>query len=202
MREFSVVARDYLQTVTPRVRHLVMKSAFFMDKAHHTELVEQLIRELMSMPAEKWNGKKVLLTGIMSGSSDYLALMEENNLAVVADDLAQEGRQYRVDVPAGSDALERLARRWSLMSGCPLLIDPDKPRRFMLVDMARESGADGVIACMMKFCDPEEFDYPFYKKTLDEAGIPLLHLEVDINGSTLEQARTRIQSFAEMLAVR
>jgi benzoyl-CoA reductase/2-hydroxyglutaryl-CoA dehydratase subunit BcrC/BadD/HgdB len=41
-----------------------------------------------------------------------------------------------------------------------------------------------------------------HQKILDEAGIPLLHLENDVNGQTLEQARTRIQSFAEMLAAK
>jgi benzoyl-CoA reductase/2-hydroxyglutaryl-CoA dehydratase subunit BcrC/BadD/HgdB len=102
--------------------------------------------------------------------------------------------------PDGDDPLERLARRWSLMSGCPLLIDPDKSRRYLLKDLVEESGADGVIACMMKFCEPEEFDYPFYRRTMEEAGIPLLHIEVDVTGQSLEQARTRLQSFAEMMA--
>lgn len=200
MREFTLLARDYPQTITPRVRHLIIKSAYFMDKAEHTKLVNALMTELKTQPAEPWTGKKVVLTGIMAEPDPFLDLFAENGLMVAADDLAQESRQFRVDVPAaGSDPLERLARRWSLMSGCPLLIDPEKPRRFMLVDLAQESGADGVVAGMMKFCDPEEFDYPFYQRTLDEAGIPLLHLEMEPTGKSLEQARTRIQSFAEML---
>ena len=203
LRDFTVVARDYPLTITPRVRHLAIKSGYFMDKAEHTELIKSLMTVLKQQTTEAWQGKKVILTGIMAEPDEFLDLLTENGLTVVADDLAQESRQFRVDVPdEGSDPLDRLARRWSLMNGCPLLIDPEKPRRFMLIDMARESGADGIVACMMKFCEPEEFDYPFYKRTLEEAGIPLLHLEMETTGKSLEQASTRIQSFAEMLDMR
>jgi benzoyl-CoA reductase/2-hydroxyglutaryl-CoA dehydratase subunit BcrC/BadD/HgdB len=51
---------------------------------------------------------------------------------------------------------------------------------------------------MMQFCDPEEMDYPLYRKEFDAAGVPVLHLEVEPRMS-LEQARTRLQSFAEMI---
>lgn len=203
MREFTLLARDYPQTITPQVRHLIIKSGYFMDKAEHRKWVQAIMTELKQLPGEDWSGKRVVLTGIMAEPDAFLELFTENGLTVAADDLAQESRQFRVDVPAeGSDALERLARRWSLMSGCPLLIDPDKPRRHMLVDLTKESGADGVVACMMMFCDPEEFDFPFYKRTLEEAAIPLLYLEMEPTGKSLEQARTRIQSFAEMLDMR
>ena len=69
----------------------------------------------------------------------------------------------------------------------------------MLIDMVKETGADAVVVCMMKFCDPEEFDYPIYKAQLEEAGIPMLYLELDQQIESFEQIRTRIQSFAEMV---
>jgi benzoyl-CoA reductase/2-hydroxyglutaryl-CoA dehydratase subunit BcrC/BadD/HgdB len=54
----------------------------------------------------------------------------------------------------------------------------------------------------MKFCDPEEFDYPIIKEIIEKAGIPLLHIETEQQLDSYEQIRTRIQSFAEMLACR
>ncbi|MGE5422089.1 MAG: 2-hydroxyacyl-CoA dehydratase subunit D [Ignavibacteriales bacterium] len=199
MREFTRIAKDYPVTISPRIRHMVIKSGYFMDKAEHAEYVETLIEQLKTMPAESWNGKKIVLTGIMAEPEGLLDLFAEYRLTVVADDLAQESRQFRVDVPEGSDPLDRLARRWSLMDGCSLLYDPQKERRFLLKDLVQENGADGIIACIMKFCEMEEFDYPIYRKTMEEANIPLLNLEVDLLSQSLEQARTRIQSFAEML---
>jgi len=199
LREFTLIAQDHCATITASIRHMVIKSGYFMDKLEHTLLVKQLIDELKKAPGEKWNGKKVVLTGIMAEPNELLDLFAEYGLAVVADDLAQESRQFRTDIPQGSDPLERLARYWSCMEGCSLLYDPQKNRRFLLKSMVEESKADGVVACIMKFCEMEEFDYPIYKKTLEEAGIPLLYLELDQITPSLEQARTRIQSFAEMM---
>ena len=65
--------------------------------------------------------------------------------------------------------------------------------------MVKETGADAVVVFMMKFCDPEEFDYPVYKAQLEKAGIPVLYLETEQQMDSFEQIRTRVQSFSEML---
>jgi len=200
MREFCSVARRYPATVTPAVRHLVIKSGYFMEKGQHTLLVSELINELHKLPAEEFKGQKVILTGIMAEPDGLLELFSENGITVVGDDLAHESRQFRTDVPAGSDPLLRLAQQWSVIEGCSLAYDPEKKRGDMLIDMVKESDADGVVLCMMKFCDPEEFDYPILTVELEKVRIPLLYLEIDQQMQSLEQARTRIQGFAEMLA--
>lgn len=51
----------------------------------------------------------------------------------------------------------------------------------------------------MRFCDPEEFDYPIYKVEFEEAGLRYTVLDVDLESPSLEQMRTRIQAFSEML---
>ena len=53
--------------------------------------------------------------------------------------------------------------------------------------------------CVMKFCDPEEFDYAVYNTQFDDAGVRHLFIEIDQEAVSFEQARTRIQSFSEML---
>lgn len=199
MRDFCAAARNYPATITPVVRHLVIKSGYFMEKSEHTRLVNDLIAELQKLPADDWKGKKIILTGITAEPDALLEILAENGLTVAADDLAQESRQFRTDVPAGDDPLLRLARQWSLAEGCSLVYDPQKKRGDMLVNMAKETGADGIVLCMMKFCDPEEFDYPILAAQFEEAGIPLLLLEIDQQTQSMERERTRIQSFAEML---
>lgn len=200
MRDFCAVTRKYPATVTPSVRHLVIKSGYFMEKKQHTLLVRRFIEEISKFPPVEWNGKSVILTGITAEPNEFLELLNENGLTVVGDDLAQESRQFRTDVPDGSDPLLRLANQWALIEGCSLAFDPQKKRGQMIVDMARETDADGIILCMMKFCDPEEFDYPILASEFEAAGIPLLYVEIDQQRTTMEQERTRIQSFAEMLS--
>ena len=70
----------------------------------------------------------------------------------------------------------------------------------MLKNLAEKYHADGIVICMMKFCDPDEFDYPIIKKELDEAGVQQLYVEIEQQMDSVEQLRTRIQSFAEILA--
>lgn len=200
MQEFVALAPKYSKTIKPSVRNLVIKSGFFMRKEEHTDLVKKLISKLNKMQVEECTGSKVVLTGISLDSKDILEILEENNITVVADDLAQESRQFRTLVPDGKDALERLARQWSNVEGCSLAYDPDKKRGSMIVDKVKANGADGVVFCMMKFCDPEEYDYPVVKKDIESHDIPTLYIEVDQQTSNNEQVRTRVQAFSEMLS--
>lgn len=202
MREFTKIVRNYPLTITPRQRHMVIKAGYFMDKAKHTLLVKSLISELKSLPPEKSDSIKVILTGIIAEPDSFLDLINQYDLVVVGDDLAHESRQFRTDVPAGGSPLERLARRWAEIQGCSLAYDPAKERSDMLIDMVRETKADGVIVTMMKFCEPEEFDYPILKKEFEKNKIPHLYIELEQQADSMEQLRTRMQGFAEMMSTR
>jgi len=199
MREFSSVANEHLDVVTPVVRHTVMKSAWFFEKAEHTAIVKELTEALKALPAYEFKGKKVVLTGIACEPDKLLELFSEYNMAVVGDDLAQESRQYRTDAPlTGGGAFKRLALQWNLRTGCALIHEDGKPRGPMLVKMCQEAGATGVINSLMKFCDPEEYDQPYFEKDLREAGIPTLTFEIDQQDEGIEQVRTRLQTFSEL----
>ena len=199
MREFDTAANDHLDVITPKVRHVVHKSAFFFEKGEHTALVQEIIAGLKELPAHHWTGNKIILAGILCEPEEVLDILEENQLAVVADDLAQESRQYRTDTPEkGGGALKRLALQWNARYGCSLIHEEGKPRGQMLIDMCREKKADGVISCMMKFCDPEEYDQPYFERDLRKAGYPCLAIEIDPLNTNYEQLLTRVQAFAEL----
>lgn len=202
MREFCEVAVNYPVTISPVVRHTVIKAGYFRDKAEQTAQVKELIAALKKMPAEQFEGHKVVISGILAEPDNLLNLFADYGLAITADDLAHESRQFRTDVPEGSSPMTRLANWWSIFSGCSLAYDPAKVRGAMLIDLVKKYQADAVIISMMKFCEPEEFDYPIIKKELEAAGIPFLYLEIEQQMQSVEQLRTRIQGFAEMLKSR
>ena len=198
-REFSDVAAEYAAVVTPSDRHAVIKARWFMEKSRHTALVKELIAALKAEPAPEFKGKNIIVTGIQVEPYDVLDIFQENGFAIVADDLAQETRNFRQDVPDDDDALMALARAWNEFDGCSLATDANKPKGQMIIDAVKKYGADAVVVCMMKFCDPEEFDYPILLQEFEAAGVKNLYIEVDQESTAFEQVKTRIQTFAEIL---
>ena len=200
MREFAVLAAQYPQVISAVDRHAVFKSRLFIEKSRHTALVKQLMEAVRAAEPQPWTGKKVVVTGILLEPNGLLELFDQLGLAIVADDLAQESRQIRVDVPEGDEApLYRLARVWQKMYGCSVATDIQKQRGPMLLDMVRKTGADAIVVAMMKFCDPEEWDYPIYYKQFEAQGVRNLMIEVDQESTSFEQIHTRLQSLVETL---
>ena len=198
-REFSDVAAEYAAVVTPSDRHAVIKARWFMEKSRHTALVKELIAALKAEPAPEFKGKKIIVTGIQVEPYDVLDIFQENGFAIVADDLAQETRNFRQDVPDDDDALMALARAWNEFDGCSLATDANKPKGQMIIDAVKKYGADAVVVCMMKFCDPEEFDYPILLQEFEAAGVKNLYIEIDQESTAFEQVKPRIQTFADIL---
>lgn len=200
MREFVKVAADYPQVIDAVSRHAVFKARQFMLKEKHTELVKELIAEVKAMPVQSWTGKKVIVAGILLEPNELLDIFNEFGLAIVDDDLAQESRQIRVDVLDGEEGpLYRMAKAWQQMYGCSVATDTKKGRGKMLMNKMTQTGADAVIIAQMKFCDPEEWDYPVMYREFEERGVKNLMIEVDQEVTSFEQVKTRLQSFVEMM---
>src|SRR3712207_7513847 len=66
-----------------------------------------------------------------------------------------------------------------------------RPPRSTLFPYTTLFRSDGAIYALMKFCDPEEYDYPVFKKDLEEAGLP--HLLIEIEQGT-DRKSTRLNS--------
>lgn len=201
MRDISKVLVDY-PSITASQRSDIFKSAYFMLKEDHTKLVNELIEELGKMPKETTSKIKVVTSGILVDNKNLLEIFDANDIQIVADDVAHESRQYRVDAPEEGNALESLAEKFANMGNCSVLYDVDKKRADYVVDLVKEYNAEGVIFVMTKFCDPEEFDYVIIKKACDAEDIMTLQIEVDRQMVNYGQANTAIQTFREMLEVK
>lgn len=200
LQEFVAAAAKHPEIITPSKRSLVLKSAHFMDRKEHTALLTELLAELNKEPEKAWDGKKIVVTGIIADSPSLLQILEENKIAIVEDEVAHESRQFRTLVEEGTgDPLRALAKLLSNIEGCSVLYDVEKKRADMIIDKVKKSDADGVLYLQTKFCDPEEFDYPILKKAFAAAGIKHVMIEVDQQMTNYEQARTSLQTFAEML---
>ena len=89
-REFVKLASDHCDVIDPIMRSAVLKAAWFMDKAEYTEKLEALNAELKALPEAKWNGVKVVTSGIICDNPTLLKIFKDNNVAIAADDVAHE----------------------------------------------------------------------------------------------------------------
>ena len=174
----------------------------FMTKAEYTEKLEALNAELKALPVCDWKGVKIVTSGIICDNPELLKIFDDNNIAIAADDVAHETRAFRVDASEEGDPMMALAQQFADQDYEVLLYDPQssKNRRGEFVaNLVKESGAQGLVLFMQQFCDPEEMEYPYLKKALDEAGIPHIKLGVDQQMRDFGQAATAIQAFADVI---
>ena len=200
MREFTELAAKHPDIITAKKRYLITKAGCYMDKAIYTEKVKEINEGLRGEDATQFNGARVVITGIMCEPIEILDIFEENNVAIVGDDLSLGSRIWRTPVRENvKDVYMKMAYIIHDIEGDTFFFDPDKKKGRMLIDMTKKEKADAVVVLMMKFCDPEEYDYPIYKEELESAGIPMLYIETDQQIDSFEQFRTRVQSFTELL---
>lgn len=201
-REFVKLAGQHPEAISAVERSAVLRSAWFMEPAVHAQKLEELNEELSKLPASNWKGRKVVTSGIICDNPKLLQIFDDNNIAIAADDVAQETRAFRVAASEEGDPMMALAQQFADQDYDVLLYDEhsNKNRRAdYVVQMVKESGAQGLVLFMQQFCDPEEMEYPYLKKALDDAGIPHIKLGVDQQMRDFGQASTAIQAFADVL---
>ncbi|MCD8121987.1 MAG: 2-hydroxyacyl-CoA dehydratase family protein [Clostridiales bacterium] len=203
-RAFVKLAAEHPDVITATSRSNVLKAAWFMPKNVYTVMLKALNEELAALPACDWKGTKIVTSGIICDNPHLLAALEENQIAIVADDVAHESRAFRTDVPEDDDPMMALAKQFAAIDYDVLLYDPAsaKNRRGEFVaNLVKESRAQGLVLFMQQFCDPEEMEYPYLKKALDNAGIPHIKLGIDQQMRDFGQAQTALQAFADVLAM-
>ena len=201
-REFVKLAGQHPEAISAVERSAVLRSAWFMEPAVHAQKLEELNEELSKLPTSNWKGRKVVTSGIICDNPKLLQIFDDNNIAIAADDVAQETRAFRVDASEEGDPMMALAQQFADQDYDVLLYDEysNKNRRAdFVVQLVKESGAQGLVLFMQQFCDPEEMEYPYLKKALDDAGIPHIKLGVDQQMRDFGQASTAIQAFADVL---
>ena len=197
MRRFAAAAAEHTDVITPSARMAVFKSAWFMEKAEHTALVNAVTDELLKLPPCRKNGLRVVLSGVTAGSWALMRILEEEQIDVAADWVYQDSWTYAFDIPAGDDPIERLAAQWISVGACCFAHEDRHTRPEKLLSLARETEADAVLLGVMKFCDPEEYEMPALQAAVREK-LPVLALDIDQNSDNSEQLRTRLQSFKEI----
>jgi benzoyl-CoA reductase/2-hydroxyglutaryl-CoA dehydratase subunit BcrC/BadD/HgdB len=130
------------------------------------------------------------------------SLLEEMGAVIVAEESCM-GSRYLYD-PVGitersmTDMMVGIAARYLMPCVCPSFA-PNEDRLFRLLQMVEEFDIDGIIYHVLKGCVIYDFELIRVENIMKEKNIPVLRVETDYSPEDIEQIRTRVEAFVEML---
>jgi benzoyl-CoA reductase/2-hydroxyglutaryl-CoA dehydratase subunit BcrC/BadD/HgdB len=138
-------------------------------------------------------------SGIALGD-DLIHIIEELNARVTVNDTWTGIYFYneRLVYSPQDDPFDALANHYLLKNESARMV-PNVRRVPRVLKLVKDYNIRGVINHVLKFCDPYVADRIRFKTALQAADIPVLELERDY-ATSLEQLKTRIGAFLEMLA--
>jgi benzoyl-CoA reductase subunit C len=204
MRNLYDLRRERPEIITGAEMVAVNVAGMLMPKEEHSELVKKLIPAL--------DGRRVYAGGedrirlVMTGSlceapSDELFdLTEEMGGVIADDDLYTGSRYFLTETPDRANPIDGLAEAYlNMVSPCPTRIYPKLELGPYLVSMTKKADARGLIIIMVKFCEAHDYTYPHMRRHLDAAGIPYLMIKTEHETTSIEQLKTRLQAFLEIV---
>ena len=133
------------------------------------------------------------------------SLVEKMGAVIVADESCMGGR-YLYD-PVGiteksmRNMMAGIAARYLMPCVCPSFA-PNEDRLYRLLQMVDEFKISGIIYHVLKGCVIYDFELIRVEKIMKEKNIPVLRIETDYSPEDIEQLRTRIEAFVEMLGTK
>ncbi|TAK30398.1 MAG: 2-hydroxyacyl-CoA dehydratase [Chloroflexota bacterium] len=186
----------------------VIVAGMGMPVAEHNALMRQIIAEVLSRPTcENVNRPRVMLCGSEIDNATFIRMLEEAGADVVVDDLCTGTRSFWANVPTTSDPLDGIAFRYLNDINCPRTYrSQSQPRaadlenRFSFLGrFAHDFRVDGVVLCIIRFCDTHELEAPDVIDYFSSKGIPTLHLEEEYRLANIGQIKTRLEAFLETI---
>jgi benzoyl-CoA reductase/2-hydroxyglutaryl-CoA dehydratase subunit BcrC/BadD/HgdB len=126
---------------------------------------------------------------------------ESSGAIIVGEESCVGTRNIRDLVDESGDSLDAMI---DALTDRYLKIDcacftPNSERVDNILDLARDSKADGVLQYTLMFCQPYAQENFRVEKNLQRAEIPSMVVETDYGMEDVEQLKTRIEAFVEMV---
>jgi len=173
-------------------------AGMLMPVEDHNPLLRALLDAAAGVLADRDDGPSVYLVGAVLDDPAIVQLIAELGGRVVGDDLCTGRRYFDVLVDEEAEPYAALAERALQRQPCPSKHSQRDERRLRLSRAIRDSGAQGVIFLLPKFCEPHAFDYVTLSNMVEKLGLGQLLIETDVT-LPREALRTRLQAFLEML---
>lgn len=176
----------------------IARAATLMERNAWAAALSAVLPALEAEPVKN-GGFTLYLWGGVFENLEVAAWLDERGVRVVGDRLTTCGHDFQgeIELADGADPLRALARYYFDRKPEATKLREGYDRTLDCAEDANACGAKAVLFPLIKFCDPQAFDYPGLKNSLDAAGLPQFHLEFDVQESGSGQTLTRLEAFLE-----
>jgi benzoyl-CoA reductase/2-hydroxyglutaryl-CoA dehydratase subunit BcrC/BadD/HgdB len=177
----------------------VVLAAMATPKDYYNQLLARLIEGLEEQEGITHDRVRLMIVGSAFDDLVYIKTIEDLGALVVTDALCF-GRRYVIEpVATDGDLLLNLARAYLNRPSCPRMVGFNHERWQFIEEMTRQFKVDGIIYQNMRYCDLWGGEKLYVLQKAKATNIPLLYLEREYWPGGLEQLKTRVGAFLEMI---
>jgi len=169
LRDMAALRRGKEVRINGSEALVIIGSAFFMERAAHTELVRQVIADAAQWPV--LTGPRVFFTGSNQEDTTVYDMIEASGAVIVGEDHDWGDRFYNRDYNTAYAPIRAVVDRYMLreFSSKKAFVS----QRVAALDrQVNDAGAEAVVFYTNIYEEAASWDYPSQKKSLESRGIP------------------------------
>jgi len=172
------------------------------------ELLEELrVMQKKGVRAGEEGASRILLAGspMMYPNFKIPTIIEESGGTIVTDELCTGFRLMAdpviMDGMSKKELYEAMAERYFFPCTCPCF-SPNDERLRRMKESIRVYGIEGVVFHTLRGCHLNNLEATKIELALREMKIPMVKIESEYDEGDIEQVRTRVEAFVEMIKAR
>ena len=173
-----------------------------MPKEIFNELLKRFLAQASKLPPITDYKARVVWAGGPVDEPSYLQLFEDKG-ALIVNDFQCFGRARNIDIikppKRGESWIDSIAQTYLAAPVCPRMVEQHNDILDIIVDLAEDFDADGIIYVWMKNCEIWGAELPRIVHRTGTEDIPVLTIEREQFQDNAGQVGIRVEAFLEML---
>ncbi len=169
-----------------------------MDKEEFCRELEELMPYLQKRQAPlSATAPRLLVSSDMLDNPAYIELVEQAGCVVAMDDLDTGSRYFGIAVDTNMNPLHAVAKRY-LQLTLPRMMQWDS-QFSEITEWLKDYAIDGVVELPQTYDYPRLYRSPLLARHCKTLGVPSIALKREYHLANVEQLRTRVGAFIEMI---
>jgi len=183
--------------------YLINRAGMVIPVEDHNVLITDYIEAARQEDRPKRDNSRVVISGSFCEQPpiNLIKSIEMSGCYVVDDDYMLVNRWFTKPVPTDGDPIQALSYTFLEASvKMPSCFEPNEDiKGQFLVDLVRETNAEGVIFAAASFCDPALLERPILQDVLNQVDIPHVSFKYAENTGQMQPIREQAGTFADSI---